>query len=78
MLSSAAMLYRAVTLLHAVFQAGCHVSLEQSRNVVTWLESFVQAFLLDIAADLIIAAAYEAEAIRSIGFSQHPAEHCKR
>ena len=50
------LLHRAVMILMAVFQAGGHVSLEQPRNALSWLEPVVRAFLLDISADLVVVA----------------------
>ncbi|CAE7267110.1 unnamed protein product [Symbiodinium sp. CCMP2592] len=55
--SSHLLLSRAVMLLHAVFQSGNHVSLEQPRNSMAWAEPVTQAFLLEIAADVIQVAA---------------------
>ena len=50
------LLHRVVMILMAVFQAGGHVSLEQPRNALSWLEPVVRAFLLDISADLVVVA----------------------
>ncbi|CAE7643123.1 unnamed protein product [Symbiodinium sp. CCMP2592] len=55
--SSHLLLSRAVMLLHAVYQSGNHVSLEQPRNSMAWAEPVTQAFLLEIAADVIQVAA---------------------
>ncbi|CAE7223898.1 unnamed protein product [Symbiodinium sp. CCMP2592] len=53
------LLSRAIMILHAVFQSGNHVSLEQPRNSMAWAEPIpiTQAWMLDIAADIIQVAA---------------------
>ena len=51
--SSHLLMRRTVSILHAVYQSGGHVCLEQPRNSIAWVEPVVQSFLLDIAADLI-------------------------
>ncbi|CAE7243204.1 unnamed protein product [Symbiodinium sp. CCMP2592] len=55
--SSHLLLSRAVMILHAVFQSGNHVSLEQPRNSMAWAEPVTQAWLLEIEADVIQVAA---------------------
>ena len=55
--SSRLILTRTISILYAVYQAGGHVSLEQPRNAMSWLEPATQGFLLDISADLVVVAA---------------------
>ena len=55
--SSQQLLYRCTCILRAAFSAGGHVSLEQPTNAMSWLESFVQSFLSEIQASLVVIPA---------------------
>ena len=52
-LSSRALLHRCVQLLECAFEGGGHCDLEQPTNAMSWLEDFVQAFLLRVHAHCI-------------------------
>ena len=54
---SRTILERTIAILYAVYQSGGHVSLEQPRNSMSWLEPAAQGFMLDISADLVAVAA---------------------
>ena len=55
--SSLCLLERAVSLLLAVFQAGGHASLEQPPNALSWRQSMVQHYLLEVSASCCCVAA---------------------
>ena len=55
--TSQQLLYRCTCILRAVFAAGGHVSLEQPTNAMSWLEPFVQSFLSEIQASLVVIPA---------------------
>ena len=52
-LSSRALLHRCVQLLECAFEGGGHCDLEQPTNAMSWMEDFVQAFLLRVHAHCI-------------------------
>ena len=51
------LLERSVSLLLAVFQAGGHTSLEQPPNALSWRQSMVQHYLLEVSASCCCVAA---------------------
>ena len=55
--SSRTLMQRTVQILLAVYHAGGHCALEQPRNSLAWREDFVQSFMQQIQADLIVVAA---------------------
>ena len=55
--ASQQLLYRCTCILRAVFAAGGHVSLEQPTHAMSWLEPFVQSFLAEIQAALVVIPA---------------------
>ena len=54
---SLCLLERSVSILLAVFQAGGHTSLEQPPNALSWQQSMVQHYLLEVSASCCCIAA---------------------
>ena len=54
---SLCLLERSVSILLAVFQAGGHTSLEQPPNALSWRQSMVQHYLLEVSASCCCIAA---------------------
>ena len=54
---SLCLLERSVSILLAVFQAGGHTSLEQPPNALSWRQSMVQPYLLEVSASCCCIAA---------------------
>ena len=55
--NSLCLLERSVSILLAVFQAGGHTSLEQPPNALSWQQSMVQHYLLEVSATCCCIAA---------------------